>query len=198
MKTCNSEENEREFCTWPDCDCGKKTSRFKSNHFHGDVVRGWREIDNRRFFFRSLWEINFARVLDFHARTATPFFDVMIERWEYEPATFYFDPEQARKTNEKFGTKLKGIRKGATSYKPDFLIHFKYFPDAGFFTDAFDQEGKIWFEVKGYMKPKDQTKIKRFRQYFPDQRLEVIDVDWFTFNAQAYRALIPTWESKNT
>ena len=198
--TCNSEDNTRSFCTWPDCDCGKK----KSQKFSRDVrfaayratSKDWREIGGRRFFFRSLWEMNFARVLDFHKRTCTPFFDVMITRWEYEPMTFYFDPEQARKTNDKFGTKLKGIRKGATSYKPDFqivgveteLIKTNLIPDL--------KSVSIWFEVKGYMKPKDQTKINRFRKYFPDHRIEIIGADWFTFNAQTYRALIPAWEVK--
>ena len=85
--------------------------------------------------------------------------------WQHEPKTFWFD----------------GIRRGCVSYKPDFRVQRS--------KDHHD-----WVEVKGYMDAKSATKIKRFRKYFPDEKLLVIDGKWFTRNNSKMRLLIPEWE----
>ena len=63
----------------------------------------WFEIDGKRFYSRSKWERNFARVLDMHKK------DLFFKDWEYEPKTFYFE----------------GIKRGITNYRPDFYIIFE-------------------------------------------------------------------------
>lgn len=60
----------------------------------------WREIGGKRKYFRSAWEANFARHLEFlksHKKIAD---------WEHEPKTFWFE----------------GIKRGTVSYKPDFFV----------------------------------------------------------------------------
>lgn len=60
----------------------------------------WRTIGGQRCYFRSAWEANFARYLEFLRRAGE------ITSWEHEPHTFWFD----------------GIRRGVVSYKPDFRV----------------------------------------------------------------------------
>lgn len=61
---------------------------------------GWREIGGRRIYFRSKWEANYARYLEWLKGQGS------IKEWEYEPETFWFDK----------------IKRGTTSYKPDFAM----------------------------------------------------------------------------
>lgn len=58
----------------------------------------WHEIGGKRHYFRSKWEANFARYLQF-CKENDHIFD-----WEYEPETFWFTE----------------IKRGVRSYKPDF------------------------------------------------------------------------------
>lgn len=60
--------------------------------------QGWHEIGGKRCYFRSRWEANYARYLEW-LKTRGNILD-----WEYEPETFWF----------------KGIKRGVVSYKPDF------------------------------------------------------------------------------
>ena len=70
----------------------------------------------------------------------------LIKDWQHEPKTFWFD----------------AIKRGINNYKPDFLvIHLN------------DQQE--WHEVKGWMCSKSKTKIKRFRKYYPNERLIIYD-----------------------
>ena len=48
---------------------------------------------------------------------------------------------------------FKGIKRGNRFYRPDF-----YLP-------AYD----LWIEVKGYFRPGDKTKLRRFKRYFPEE-----------------------------
>lgn len=60
----------------------------------------WRTIGGRRSFFRSSWEANYARYLEWlkvHKQIA---------EWEHEPTTFWFEE----------------IRRGTRSYLPDFRV----------------------------------------------------------------------------
>lgn len=67
-----------------------------------DSQRGWREIGERRIFFRSKWEANYARYLEWLREKH------QILAWEYEPRTFWFDH----------------IKRGSRSYTPDFRVVF--------------------------------------------------------------------------
>lgn len=66
----------------------------------GSWKAGWREIGGRRCFFRSKWEANYARYLEWLKARGE------ILEWEYEPRTFWFE----------------AIKRGVRSYKPDFLV----------------------------------------------------------------------------
>lgn len=88
-----------------------------------------------------------------------------IRDWQHEPTTFWFE----------------GIRRGCVSYKPDFLIVN---------TDGTHS----WCEVKGYYDQKSITKISRFKKYFPNENLFLIDKKWFSANSKKLSGLIEGWE----
>ncbi len=89
-----------------------------------------------------------------------------IDDWDHEPQTFWY-------TN---------IKRGVRSYLPDFKV-------IGLELDHY------WVEVKGWMDAKSQTKIKRFRLYYPDEKLIIIDEMWFRKNNGKMKLLIPHWET---
>lgn len=97
------------------------------------------KVGDREIYFRSKLEWRCAKYLQFLKEQN------QIAEWEYEPKTFYFT----------------GIKRGATSYKPDFLVTR---PD----------KTHYWIECKGYLDPKSATKIKRFKKYFPEEHLELV------------------------
>jgi len=68
------------------------------------------------------------------------YLNLVNKKWDYEPKTFIFDE----------------IQRGTRSYTPDVKIYHK---NGSYF----------WLEVKGYMRPQDKTKIKRFKKYYPDE-----------------------------
>jgi hypothetical protein len=85
--------------------------------------------------------------------------------WLHEPKTFWFE----------------GIKRGCVSYLPDFQV--------------LNYDGtSYWVEVKGWMDAKSKTKIRRFRKYFPQEKLVVIDETWFRANARKLKLIIPNWE----
>lgn len=87
-----------------------------------------------------------------------------IADWEHEPETFWFD----------------GIRRGTNNYKPDFRVRFN--------------SGKIeYFEVKGYMDKKSQTKIKRMAKYHPDVVLRIVGKEWFKAYSGILKRAIKAW-----
>lgn len=88
-----------------------------------------------------------------------------IKDWLHEPATFWF----------------MEIKRGCRSYKPDFEVI------------QFDGT-RIWYEVKGYYDSKSLTKIKRFRKYYPFEKLEVIDGSFFKKNKNKLKMLLKDWE----
>ena len=69
---------------------------------HVTWKQGWREIAGRRIFFRSRWEANYARYLQFLKDRG----DIL--EWEHEPKTFWFEE----------------IKRGVCSYLPDFRVYF--------------------------------------------------------------------------
>ena len=119
----------------------------------------WREIAGQKYYFRSIWENNYARYLQFlkdHKQ---------IKDWKHEPLTFWFEE----------------IKRGVRSYLPDFMVIEN--DDRGY-----------WVEVKGYYDSKSLTKIKRFRKYYPQHELRLIDKKWFAQNGKKLHSLIPGWE----
>ncbi len=75
---------------------GMATPSFK----RGSWKAGWREVGGARIFFRSRWEANYARYLEW-LRVKR-----QILKWEHEPETFWFD----------------GVKRGTVSYLPDFRV----------------------------------------------------------------------------
>lgn len=72
------------------------------------------------------------------------------------------------------------VRRGTTHYTPDFLVRF--------------QDREEYHEVKGWMDATSATKIKRFRRFYPQLTLVIIDPPAYRRISQQFSALIPTWE----
>ncbi len=73
---------------------GKLRSRYSRGRM------GTYDINGVNYFFRSLWEVNYALYLDFLIKQK------QILSWKYESTTFWFE----------------AIRRGVRSYKPDFEV----------------------------------------------------------------------------
>lgn len=113
-------------------------------------------------FWRSRWEANYARYLNWLVKAG------QIEKWEYEPTTFWFE----------------AIRRGVRSYKPDFLI-----TEGG---------RTYFVEVKGWMDPKSKTKLKRMKKYHPTVEVRVVAQREYREIERKVGALIPGWETAKT
>ena len=121
--------------------------------------QGWREVGGKRNYYRSQWEANFSRYLQWQKERG------MIKEWEHEPATFWFE----------------GIKRGCVTYLPDFKVT--------------NNDGTHeWMEVKGHMDAKSRTKINRFRKFFPEEKLRLIDAKWYKENRQKLSLVTPGWE----
>lgn len=90
---------------------------------------GWYTINKKNFYFRSGWEVNYARYLE-HLQL-----DGKIVSWEFEPDTFWFEK----------------IKRGVRSYLPD----FKVFNLDGSFEY---HEVKGWMDAKSATKIKRLAK----------------------------------------
>lgn len=66
----------------------------------GSWKAGWRQIGGKQNFYRSRWEANYARYLEWLKSLK------QIAEWKHEPETFWFE----------------AIRRGVRSYKPDFRV----------------------------------------------------------------------------
>lgn len=88
-----------------------------------------------------------------------------IRGWLYESETFDFP-----------------IKRGTRSYTPDFKVT--------------ENDGSICYhEVKGWLTQKGATAMRRFRKYYPDKKLIVIDKVAYTAISKFSR-LFPFWEGK--
>lgn len=112
-------------------------------------AHGWKIVGGQKIYFRSAWEFLYAKHLQWQKENK------LIENWEYEPKTFWFE----------------SIKRGVRSYKPDFLV-------------VVNDHDHHWVEVKGYMDARSKTKIKRFELYFPNEKLVVIGKEWFSKRAR--------------
>ena len=78
----------------------KNGTLYMANRERATWAAGWREIGGTKKYYRSMWEANYARYLDWLKERGE------IESWEHEPETFWFD----------------GVRRGCVSYLPDFRV----------------------------------------------------------------------------
>ena len=74
-----------------------------SEHPKSKFKQGWRDVGGKKVFFRSKWEANFGRYLEWQKQNQ------IIQEWFHEPQTFWFG----------------GIKRGCVSYLPDFKVLFK-------------------------------------------------------------------------
>lgn len=79
---------------------GTDLTRGALNRKKASWKAGWREVGGRKIYFRSRWEANYGRYLDWLKRRGE------ISEWEHEPETFWFE----------------SIRRGTRSYLPDFRV----------------------------------------------------------------------------
>lgn len=110
---------------------------------------GWREIGGVKKYYRSKWEANYARVLEFQRKQG------LITSWLHEPETFWFEK----------------IRRGTRSYLPDFKVtypdgHIEYHEVKGWYDDRSKTKvkrmAKYYPEVKLRMIfAKDYKALKR-------------------------------------
>lgn len=84
--------------------------------------------------------------------------------WEYEPKVFEFP-----------------VKRGNRTYTPDFRV------------TLLDKTIE-WHEVKGWLDPTSQVKLKRFAKHFPDETLILIQKQEYREIWDAVGALIPMWE----
>jgi len=94
-----------------------------------NVKRGFRKIGGREIFFRSRWEANIARYLQFLKECKE------LEDWRYEEKEFTFE----------------AIKRGTRTYKPDFTVIWK---DG--FTEYWEVKG--WMDSKSATKLKRMAK----------------------------------------
>jgi hypothetical protein len=113
-------------------------------------------------YFRSSWEANYARYLNLLIKLGA------VERWEYEPETFWF----------------KGVLRGTNSYRPDFRVKYKNDPTWEY------------IEIKGWVRPKDKTKWKRMKKYHPHIKLVVVGAKEYYSIQKKSSSSIPKWESQ--
>lgn len=76
--------------------------RMRNGNTYSRTKKGWHVVGGKRYFYKSQWEVNYAKYLEF-LKKAKHILD-----WEYEPDTFWFEK----------------IRRGVRSYTPDFKVTY--------------------------------------------------------------------------
>ena len=129
------------------------------------------DIKGGTISFRSAWEANYARYLNWLTTKPKPaLFGVGavswsgILSWSYETKEFQFP-----------------VRRGPASF---------YIPDFEVYTVA----GVEYHEVKGYMNATSKAKLRRMRKYFPDVKVVLVDAKVYRGLQETVGALIPNWE----
>lgn len=110
----------------------RRRGEVKRSGRYLNAKAGWHVIGEQRVYFRSQKERRHAEHLETLRRAG------VITEWTHEPHRFDFP----------------GIRRGTTSYLPDFRVTY---PD-----------GRIeYHEVKGWLDPKSKTQLRRMAKYHP-------------------------------
>lgn len=119
-------------------------------------LNGWYVINNKRFYFRSSWEVNYARYLEWLLNKGD------IIKWEYEPDVFWFEK----------------IKRGVRSYLPDFKITnkngtFEYHEVKGWMDDKSKtkiKRMKLYYpKIKLIIIEKDSYKsVKQYERMYPE------------------------------
>ena len=120
---------------------------------------GWREIGGKRKYFRSRWEANYARYLEFLKCNN------QIKEWNHEPKVFWFE----------------GIKRGCVSYLPDYGVELndgtiEYHEVKGWMDDR----SKTKIKRMGIYFPKTILKIidgKWFKNFISNNNHKLIK-DW--------------------
>jgi hypothetical protein len=92
------DQSERSFVRWHSM--SKEEQIAWSQNSHRAWKAGWREVGGKRIWFRSRWEANYGRYLEWLKCLGN------IREWEHEPKVFWF----------------LEIKRGTRSYLPDFRI----------------------------------------------------------------------------
>jgi len=103
--------------------------RLSPNSIYSRTQKGWADIGDKHYYFKSGWELKYANYLE-TLRKGNAIMD-----WEYEPDTFWFE----------------AIRRGVRSYTPDFKL---FFDDS---TIQY-HEVKGWMDAKSKTKIKRMAK----------------------------------------
>jgi hypothetical protein len=118
--------------------------------------------------FRSKSEANYAAYLEWLHKVG------QIADWQYEPRTFWFTPDAVTKG---------GVRRGVTSYKPDFEVVSPSL--AGLAT--------AYHEVKGYFDARSKTALARMARYYPSEKVVVIDSKHMAALKRQVGGIVPGW-----
>lgn len=104
VEFCSKKENREKVLMWIKKGLKTKIKKYGSlttNTREGCSWKaGWREIGGKRKYFRSRWEANYARYLEWLKKYK------QIKDWQHESKTFWFDK----------------IKRGCCSYLPDFEV----------------------------------------------------------------------------
>jgi len=89
----------------------------------------------------------------------------IIKDWEHEATTFWFEKEI----------------EGSLCYVPDFKV---------IYVNGMHE----WHEVKGWYDERSIKKINNFRKYYSEEKLIIIDKNWFKDNTDRCLTIINGWE----
>lgn len=122
------------------------------------MKNGWYEIEGLKYYFRSGWEVVYARYLEWLLQSGE------IKKWQYEPDTFWFEE----------------IKRGVRSYLPDFKVFnkdgsFEYHEVKGYMDSKsvtkLKRMTKYYPEVKMVLIDKGPyLEVKKWERLFPDAR----------------------------
>lgn len=150
-----------------------------TNRQYANVKPGKAEDLSYGHNYRSGWERDFARVLEFLQNWG------VVEGWDYEPQRFDF---------QGLGYKL-----GPFVYTPDFVVKFNDYIDQKkieYIRDILPVERSqtVYIEVKGQEKGKDRNKWRRFRKHTGNTLWIIKKEEMFLLQTK-FKQQIPFWES---
>jgi hypothetical protein len=93
-----TQQSQRSFNRWHSM--GKSEQIAITEKSHRSWKAGWRTVGGVRSYYRSRWEANYARYLEWLRERGE------IQSWQHEPRTFWF----------------LAVKRGIRSYLPDFLV----------------------------------------------------------------------------